>query len=277
MSAPPAASPHAAAHPADAPTEMRVSSVRAVAGLLHREIVRFVRQPNRILGSAGTPFLIWIFFAAGIGPALRIDASGGDPFRYFLPGAILLVILFTSIFANISLIEDRREGILQSVLVAPIPRGAIVLGKVAGGALLAALQGMLLLALAAASGVRIPWAHVPAALGAVALVALALSAMGFALAWKFDSVQAFHAIMNLFLMPMWLLSGAAFPIRESHPVLRAIAAANPATYALESSRTALAGDSANAARPLAITAVFCMLCLTASAAATRARSSPPPG
>ena len=248
------------------------SFVLPVASLFARELLRFFRQPYRILGSLGTPLILWLLLSSGLGPALRAEHAGHDPARYFLPGAIALVVLFTSVFSNLSLIEDRREGFLQSVMVAPISEFAIVAGKVLGGAAIAWMQGMLLLALGAISGVRIPWAAVAPAAGAIALLAIGLSALGFALAWRFDSVQAFHGVMNIVLMPMWVLSGAVFPIPSSHMILRALAAVNPMTYGLALlSRTMGAPTSVGAGTALFATSLFAALASLAAARMIRSR------
>lgn len=258
--------------PATPSRRSRSNSLLPVASLLRRELIRFLRQPNRILGSLGTPIILWLLLSGGFGPALRAEHAGADPSRYFLPGAIALAVLFTSIFSNLSLIEDRREGFLQSVLVAPISRIAIVAGKVLGGATIAFFQGMLLLALGAISGVRIPWSSVAPAAGAIALLAIGLSALGFALAWKFDSVQTFHGIMNLLLMPMWILSGAMFPIASSHGILRALATINPMTYGLALlSRTMGATSSVSAPVALSASVVFTVLASLAAARMIRSR------
>ena len=245
--------------------------VLPAASLFHRELIRFLRQPNRILGSLGTPILFWFLLSSGLGPALRADSAGSDSALYFLPGAIVLVVLFTSIFANLSLIEDRREGFLQAVLVAPIPGIAIVAGKVLGSAALAWMQGMLLLVLGMATGVRIPLASLLPAACAILLLAIGLSALGFALAWRFDSVQAFHGIMNLLLMPMWLLSGAAFPIESSHKILRALAAVNPLTYGLSLLRHSLGSGGATVLPSLLLTTLFTLIACAAAARMIRSR------
>ncbi|MGD9648193.1 MAG: ABC transporter permease [Pirellulales bacterium] len=118
----------------------------AAGTLCWRELVRFARQPNRVAAAIGQPALFWILFGAGFGPTFAMPGAAGLTYReFFFPGTLVLVVLFTSIFTSISLIEDRREGFLQGVLVAPVPRWALVAGKVAGGALLALLQALLLL------------------------------------------------------------------------------------------------------------------------------------
>src|SRR5580692_1782259 len=122
-----------------------------------REIVRFYRQPTRVVGVLASPLLFWLVIGSGFGTSFR---SGGGPGQqhyldYFYPGALIMIVLFTSIFTMMSVIEDRKEGFLLSVLVAPVPRTAIVLGKVLGGATLAALQGLVCLVLAPLVGIHL--------------------------------------------------------------------------------------------------------------------------
>jgi ABC-2 type transport system permease protein len=223
----------------------------AAWSLCKREIVRFYRQRNRIVGSIGTPLVFWLLFGAGLSKSFRLgDGPRGQSFlEFFFPGSLLLIVLFTSIFSSISIIEDRREGFLQGVLVAPIPRWAMVLGKVLGGTLIALFQGLIFLLLGLLLPVEVsPW-------GAVQLVALlmvaslALTSVGFAFAWRTDSSQGFHAIMNLVLMPMWLLSGGFFPIPAWSPglglgqqVLHGAMRANPLSYAVAGVRHLLSPE-----------------------------------
>src|SRR5688500_1029719 len=148
-----------------------------------------------------------------MGRSLNFAGMTGDSYiRYFFPGTLVMILLFTAIFSTISIIEDRREGFLQSVLVAPVPRSGIVLGKVLGGTVLAAGQGLLFLLLAPLVGFHFSILSILAAVGVMLLLAFALTALGFCIAWRMNSTQGFHAIMNLFLMPMWFLSGALFPV-----------------------------------------------------------------
>ena len=202
----------------------------AAFSLGQREWVRFVRQRNRVFGAIGQPLIFWLLFGAGLGPSFRLAESGpGISYReYFFPGSLILILLFTAIFATISIIEDRREGFLQSVLVAPLPRWSMVVGKIGGGSLIALVQSLLFLLL----GFTLPLQFSPASLIAIvallATVALALTGLGFVIAWRLDSTQGFHAIMSVFLMPMWLLSGAFFPASEGW--LGWVVRLNPLTY-----------------------------------------------
>jgi ABC-2 type transport system permease protein len=136
-------------------------------------------------------------------------------------------------------IEDRKEGFLLSVLVAPVPRSAIVLGKVLGGTTLAAVQGMIFLIFAPFAGVHLNVVQVLLVAIVVFLVSFALTALGFAIAWPMDSTQAFHGIINLFLIPLWLLSGALFPMSGASGWIRVLMYMNPLTYGVEALRALL--------------------------------------
>lgn len=224
--------------------------LRAVLSLCRRELTRFFRQPSRIIGAAVTPLLFWLLIGSGFSGSFRMPGApeGVGYLEYFFPGSIVLVLLFAAIFSNISVIEDRREGFLQGVLVAPVPRWVIVAGKVLGGAFLAWVQAVAFLALAPLTGIPLTLASFFCAAGVLALLAVALTAVGFAFAWGLDSVQGFHAIMNTLLMPMWLLSGSLFP-RSGAPVwLSAVMRINPLTYGVGAFRGALYGTPA----PLAV-------------------------
>ena len=184
----------------------------AAATLCQREWVRFVRQRNRVFGAIGQPLIFWLLFGVGLGPTFRLgDGSSVSYTEYFFPGSLVLILLFTAIFATISVIEDRREGFLQSVLVAPIPRWSMVLGKVAGGSLVAMVGGLVFLALGLTLDIRFSLPSLAAIVVLLAVIAMALTSLGLVIAWRMDSTQGFHAIMSVFLMPMWLLSGAFFP------------------------------------------------------------------
>src|ERR1700722_12314848 len=206
-----------------------------------REIVRFYRQRSRVVGVIASPLLFWLVIGSGFGTSFRSgNASGQQHYLdYFYPGALIMIVLFTSIFAMMSLIEDRKEGFLLSVMVAPVPRSAIVLGKVLGGTTLAAIQGLIFLAFAPLVGVHMGLIDFLLVVFVVFLVSFALTSLGFAIAWPMDSTQAFHAIINLFLIPLWLLSGALFPLSGASGWLRLLMRINPLTYGVEALRQLL--------------------------------------
>src|SRR5438105_3514752 len=177
-----------------------------------REVVRFYRQRTRVVGVIASPVVFWLVIGSGFGSSFRSGGSAGQQhyLEYFYPGALIMIVLFTSIFAMMSVIEDRREGFLLSMLVAPVRRSAIVLGKVLGGSTLAAVQGLIFLVFAPAVGVHFTVARLGLVVLTVFLVSFSLTALGFAIAWPMDSTQGFHAVINLFLIPLWLLSGSLF-------------------------------------------------------------------
>ncbi|HTZ97831.1 MAG TPA: ABC transporter permease [Terriglobales bacterium] len=203
-----------------------------------REIVRFYRQRSRVVGVIASPLLFWLVIGSGFGTSFRSgDAAGQQHYLdYFYPGALIMIVLFTSIFTMMSVIEDRKEGFLLSVMVAPVPRSAIVLGKVLGGTTLSAIQGLIFLAFAPFVGVHMSLESFLLITLVVFLVSFALTALGFAIAWPMDSTQAFHAIINLFLIPLWLLSGALFPLSGASGWLRLLMLINPLTYGVEALR-----------------------------------------
>jgi ABC-2 type transport system permease protein len=222
----------------------------AVGTLAQRELVRFFRQRHRVFGALGQPIIFWILFSTGLG-STSIDDSSRLDYAYFFPGTLVMILLFTAIFATISIIEDRKEGFLQGVLVAPVPRWAMVFGKVLGGAAIAMLQGLVFLLL---GWLTIKEIH-PTVSGLVAsivlmfVISIALTSLGFLLAWRMDSTQGFHAVMSVFLLPMWLLSGAFFPMNVGG-WLGWIVRLNPLTYGVSGLRHYLqypdgvAGDAA---------------------------------
>lgn len=206
-----------------------------------REIVRFYRQTGRVIGVLASPLVFWLVLGSGFGTSFR---SGGGPGQqhyldYSYPGILILIVLFTSIFTMMSVIEDRKEGFLLSVLVAPVPRTAIVLGKVLGGTTLAAVQGMIFLIFAPFAGIHLDPVQIVLVGVVVFLVSFSLTALGFAIAWPMDSSQAFHGIVNLFLIPLWLLSGALFPLAGASGWIRVIMRLNPLTYGVEALRKLL--------------------------------------
>lgn len=209
--------------------------------LAEREWVRFLRTRSRIVGAFATPLLFWFLLGSGLGGSFRpafVSIEIGY-LEYFFPGTMALILLFTSIFSTISIIEDRREGFLQSVLVAPIPRASIVFGKVLGGAIPAVLQGALFMLLAPLVGFSLGFTGGFLALLSSFILSYTLTALGFLFAWRLNSVQGFHAIMNLLLIPMWLLSGAVFPLQGAPGWLVALMWINPLTYGIAALREAL--------------------------------------
>ena len=228
-----------------------------------REVVRFYRQRTRVVGVIASPLLFWLVIGSGFGTSFRSGNAPGQQhyLDYFYPGALIMIVLFTSIFTMMSVIEDRKEGFLLSVMVAPVPRSAIVLGKVLGGTTLSAIQGLIFLAFAPLVGVHMDFVQFLLVVLVVILVSFALTALGFAIAWPMDSSQAFHAVINLFLIPLWLLSGALFPLSGASGWLRLLMQVNPLTYGVEALRGLLYPQSAGMFAPAISMAVLILFSL----------------
>lgn len=250
--------------------------MHAVPALWRREVVKFVRDPNRVAGAVLQPVAVWLLLGFGFRGSFRFPTpSGMDiPYLEFLfPGMIALVALFTSIFSTISIVEERHSGFLQAALAAPVRRASLVLGAALGGATLAVGQGLLFFALIPLTG------HVPNPLslalmaGILALVALGFSALGIVVAWQSHTTRGFHAVMNLCLIPLWVLSGAFFPAEGAPGALQWAIRLNPVSYGVDALRTAMYWpqnppvDASSFALSLAVTGLFAAIVLVLAARA----------
>lgn len=212
----------------------------AVVSLWQREVVRFLMDRPRVTSSLLQPILFWVLFSGAL--ANSSFRPGGVAYgEYFFVGTVAMVSLFTAIFATITVIEDRKEGFLQGVLVSPAPRAAIALGKILGGTTLGWLLGAVFVALAPLAGIPVDVGSIAATLAVLLLLSFGVTAMGFSLAWKMDSTAGYHGIMMVLFMPMLLLSGAFFPLDGAHSVMAWVMRLNPMTYGVGALRHALVG------------------------------------
>lgn len=212
--------------------------LQATATVWARDMIRFLREPHRVMGAMAQPLLFWLVLGTGIGSTFqpRSFPEGFSYLGFFYPGVIGLTLLFTSIFSTISVITDREHGFLKQMLVSPVSRASIVMGKVLAGASTAMLQGVILLALAPAAGLPLRPVSALLLMLTMGIVALGLTALGLAIAWRMTSTQGFHMVMNFFLFPMWLLSGAMFPLEGLPLAMRALMYVNPLTYGIDGLR-----------------------------------------
>ena len=247
------------------------SFILPAATLWQRELVRFWRQKSRVLGVVASPLVFWLFIG-----------YGSNDLAKFYSGALVLTVMFSAIFSTITIIEDRREGFLLSMLVSPAPRTSMVLGKILGSATLGWIQGMIFLLFAPLAGIGIAPGELVVLAGTIFLVSFTLTGLGFVLAWKMESTSGFHALMNLLLFPMWIVSGALFPMATAHGWIKAVMWINPLTYSVSLLNHALSMPDATpdatpgALTSLVVTAAFGLALLLASgmmAARKSARSS----
>ncbi|MGA3240482.1 MAG: ABC transporter permease [Bryobacteraceae bacterium] len=243
------------------------SFILPAATLWQRELVRFWRQKSRVMGVVASPLVFWLFIG-----------YGSNDLAKFYSGALVLTVMFSAIFSTITIIEDRREGFLLSMLVSPAPRTSMVLGKILGSATLGWIQGMIFLLFAPLAGIGIAPGELVVLAGTIFLVSFTLTGLGFVLAWKMESTAGFHALMNLLLFPMWIVSGALFPMATAHGWIKAVMWINPLTYSISLLNHALLMPNATpgALTSLVVTAAFGVALLLASgvmAARKSARSS----
>ena len=240
----------------------------AAFALAHREFIRFVRQRQRVFGAIAQPVLFWLFLGAGFGGSFRQAGMENVSYlEYFVPGAMLMMLLFASVFSSITIIEDRDAGFLQGVLVAPVSRLAIVLGKVFGATAIAMVQTLIFTLAIPFLGLHLGVAGFAAVFLALVLTSIGFSGLGFLLAWEMKSTAAFHGVMMVFLMPLWMLSGALFPIASAPAPLRAVMLVNPVSHALVVIRAPFYAPAASLLsdgaylRSLAVTVGWAALCL----------------
>ncbi|MBL4698752.1 MAG: ABC transporter permease [Phycisphaerales bacterium] len=217
---------------------------RATLALAKRELIRQTRQPSRIIASIATPLLIWLFIVGGFSNSIGSVAQSNSTIgAYTIPGMASLTVMFASIFASISLIQDRQDGVLRAALVSPAPRWSIAMSKISAGSVLALLQALIVLLTLPFLGVTLTPIAILGAIAALACISIALIGLGLALAWMVDSTQGFHGVMNAILMPMWLTSGAVFPVENSAGWLKVIALINPLTWTHTAMRSSLGMDT----------------------------------
>ena len=232
-----------------------------------REVIRFLRQRSRLVSAIAQPLVFWLLLGGGLNASFRPSGfqEGTNYITYFYPGVLVLVLLFTAIFSTIAVVQDRREGFLQGVLVAPVSRWSVVFGQACGGTTLALVQGALFLLLSPIIGMSFSLASILSTVGVMVLLSFGLTSMGLMIAWRMDSTQGFHAVMNLILIPIWLLSGAFFPVAGVSPLLEWVMKINPLTYGVAALRQCLylnnleaVGEIPQLSLSLVVTGLFCV-------------------
>lgn len=252
--------------------------MRAFYFLYRREIIRFLRQRSRLMGALLTPLVFWFLVGGGLGqsfqnPSAQLMGKTEGYFEFFFPGILALSVLFTAIFSTISLIEDRHQGFLQGVMVSPVSRNSIVMSKVMSGATLGLFQGLLLFVAAALAGMS--WTLISVLEASLLLFAMgaALTSLGFLFAWKLDSVQGYHSMMNLVLMPMWILSGAVFPSEGGARFFQWVSWINPLSYAMKALREVLSyGDASSLLKGILVMILMLVVCASYSQKLMQSRS-----
>lgn len=206
-----------------------------------RQLKRYVRSRARLISSVAQPLLFLVALGFGFGP-IYAKAGGGDYVTFLAPGIISMSMLFTSMFGGIEVIWDKQFGFLKETLVAPVPRVVIMLGRTAGGATVAMIQGVVIFLVTLIVGFR---PEITSQLIFVPLVmfliCMLFTALGTAIASRLNDMQAFPLVMNFLIMPMFFLSGALFPVDQLPKALSVVVRLNPVSYGVDGMRSALVG------------------------------------
>ncbi len=219
----------------------RFATLNGIYSIWRRDVIRFVRDRSRLIGSLGQPLLFLVVFGSGLSSAIgRLGQTSGMPglnyVQFMFPGIIVMAVLFTAIMSAISVVWDREFGFLKEVLVAPVPRWAVAVGKALGGSTTAVFQGVIILVFAPFIGAGLTPLAVVELLPAMFLTAFAMSSVGLLIAARMKTMEGFQVIMNFLLMPMFFLSGALFPLANLPGWLTVLTHIDPVSYAVDAIR-----------------------------------------
>jgi ABC-2 type transport system permease protein len=221
------------------PARSLAGDVRAVKIVWQREMIRFSRDRMRMVTSLFQPLLFLFVLGSGLSRLASAGTHGVDLRTFVYPGVLAMAVMFTAIFSAASIVWDREFGFLREMLVAPVRRGAIVLGKCLGGATVAGIQGLIVIAMAGL--VHVPYS--PEMLLQVfalqVLLAFALTAFGVMAAARINQMQSFMALTQMLIMPMFFISGALFPVANLPAWLTVLNRVDPLTYAVDPMRRAV--------------------------------------
>jgi ABC-2 type transport system permease protein len=218
-------------------------AVRFLSGtwiIWQRDMKRMLRDKHQFYGSFARPVLWLVVLGMGLRPVFKGD-GGVDYIQFIFPGIVAMSLIFSAMWSGISIIWDREFGFLKEIMVAPIPRTAIVTGKIMGGGTQAMVQGGITLVFAPLIGVKISLVGFVSLLGIMVIISLALSSMGIALASRIYSYEGFGTISNFVIMPLFFLSGAVYPVQTLPSWLKVIVSLNPVTYGVDLMRGAVLG------------------------------------
>jgi ABC-2 type transport system permease protein len=221
-----------------------VRNLRTIGMVWKREIIRFRRTPARIVSGLAQPILFLFVLGAGLEPLVGDTSAGGVDYQQFiLPGVMAMSVLFSSLFSAISIVWDREFGFLREMLVAPVSRTGLVLGKAAGSGTVAAAQGLILLVAAPIVGVHLSLLQIIEVIPLLILLAFGLTAFGIVIASRMQRMESFQMVMGLVVNPMLFLSGAIFPLAGLATWLAVVTRLNPATYGIDPIRRVMLGES----------------------------------
>ncbi|HEY92163.1 MAG TPA: ABC transporter permease [Dehalococcoidia bacterium] len=218
---------------------------RGIWVIAYRELLRFIQERSRMISSFAMPLLFLIVFGAGFNRVIGNLTPGVDFIKFIYPGIIAMTVLMSSVFSGLSVVWDREFGFLKEVLVAPLSRSGIVLGKAIGSAVISLGQGFVMLALAPILGVTLSLILVVELIPLLIVLSLSLSGLGILVASRMRSQQGFQVVVQLIIFPLIFLSGVFFPVNNVPTWLEVVSKINPLTYGVDAIRQLfLGGDLA---------------------------------
>jgi ABC-2 type transport system permease protein len=212
--------------------------LNAIYVIVAREFKKFIREKSRLFSAIARP-LLWLFIV-GAGISRLVPHDAGVPYTHFIfPGIIGMTILFSSIFSSISIIWDKEFGFMKEILVAPVSRISIVIGKALSGTIVSTIQALIILALFPVVGLSLGFSQILSVIIICISLSFCISAFGIVLATFYDSYESFSVIMNFIIMPMFFLSGAMYPVKLLPDILKTAAKLNPLTYGIDALKHAI--------------------------------------
>jgi ABC-2 type transport system permease protein len=215
---------------------------RSIWVIAYRELVRFLQDRPRMFSSFSMPIIFLVIFGAGFGRLIGQMMPGVDYLQFMYPGILAMTVLMTSIMSGISIVWDREFGFLKEVLVSPLSRSGVLIGKAVGAATIAIIQGAIMLVLAPIVNVPINLGTVLALLPLLLILSLSLSGLGLLIGARMRSQQGFQIVMQLVIFPMMFLSGIFFPVSGVAAWLAVLSKLNPVTYGIDAIRQVFLGS-----------------------------------
>jgi ABC-2 type transport system permease protein len=237
--APPAGAPSSHVARVHVPARSLRSELRAIRVVWKRELIRFSRDRLRILTSLVQPFLFLFVLGTGLSSLASAGTHGVNFKTFIYPGVLCMAVMFTAMFSAASIVWDREFGFLREMMVAPVRRSSIVLGKVFGGATVAAFQGLIVIAISPLVDIPYELSLILEMFALALLLAFAITAFGVMFAARINQMQSFMALMQMAIMPMFFLSGALYSVANLPAWLAVLNRLDPLTYAVQPMRSAI--------------------------------------
>jgi ABC-2 type transport system permease protein len=216
--------------------------MEAIIALWQRDVIKFFRDRARLLGSFAMPFMFLVIFGSGISgaissmfnaPGMTTGLESFDYVSYMFPGIIAMTVFTTAIFSALSVVQDKEDGYMREILVSPVSRTQVAIGKILGGSTVASMQGLLMLVFVPFVGVELTVGILVRLIPAIFLVAFTLSSIGLLFASRLKSAEGFQAVVQVIVFPMLFLSGAFFPLNGMPEWMNVLVKVNPLTYGVD--------------------------------------------